>query len=217
MTEAEAITSTRSLVPDQTRSNRPAWAFIAESIAGRARWLYEMTTGQSLIANEQPRCGRNAAGLYGVDLSGPPFGSAFRHTVTTGTYVAPVAPWRRPSAGGHRIFVEGSPLTLVMHPHIMPFHVHRGAPMATLTVVGLVRRIGGGTGNVTITVQGPGSTSSQTIAVTGTQDWSAVVTGFTPTPDATQGRAVRVTFSVDDAAEHMAEQLAIWQTRKRDS
>lgn len=56
-------------------------AEIARGLAGKARWLTELVDGQSAVAGEPPVTPPNPQGLVGLDMSGPPWGSAWRHPV----------------------------------------------------------------------------------------------------------------------------------------
>lgn len=73
------------------RSQAPAYAETARSLAGRATELYELATGASSAAGEQPVTRPNPQGLTGWDLSGPPWGSALLHPVVWFTGTQPVA------------------------------------------------------------------------------------------------------------------------------
>lgn len=59
----------------------PGVSETARKLAGRARWLYEMATGESGDSSESPIVPVNPQGLYGVDHSGPPYGVALRHPI----------------------------------------------------------------------------------------------------------------------------------------
>lgn len=54
---------------------------VAQSIAGRARALYELLAGTNPFPDEQPATTRNPQRNLGHDHSGPPWGSAFLHPV----------------------------------------------------------------------------------------------------------------------------------------
>lgn len=56
-------------------------AELARGLAGKARWLNELVDGQSAVAGEPPVTPPNPQGLVGIDCSGPPWGSAWRHPV----------------------------------------------------------------------------------------------------------------------------------------
>lgn len=66
--------------PAAVRSHAPADAETIKSLAGRARWLYEMASGSpGGDAEHAPACPLNPSGRLGHDHSGPPYGSAFQH------------------------------------------------------------------------------------------------------------------------------------------
>lgn len=54
---------------------------MARSLVGRARVLNELVDGRSMVANEPAALPPNPQGLVGLDMSGPPWGSAWRHPV----------------------------------------------------------------------------------------------------------------------------------------
>jgi hypothetical protein len=69
-------------------------------LAGKNRYFYEALTG-SAPGNETAMSQKNPQGLIGLDLSGPPFGRALRHSVwqvtgiqlTSGTWLNNVRSW----------------------------------------------------------------------------------------------------------------------------
>lgn len=72
--------STKSLTKDESISNAPAVADrVIESLAGRARVLWELATGVNTQYDSGYRL--NPQGKRGTDLSGPPWGPALKHTV----------------------------------------------------------------------------------------------------------------------------------------
>lgn len=77
---SRAISST-PLTQAQVRSHAPAVAIIAESIAGRVRYLYELAAGVPAIAADGAVTPLNPQGRIGVDRSGPPWGDALQHPV----------------------------------------------------------------------------------------------------------------------------------------
>lgn len=92
--------------------SEPVTADIARALAGGSREAWELIRGQSAVTGEPPVTGRNPQGLVGVDLSGPPWGSAIRHPlvwhnrrVTTG--------FLQPDPTNKR-FSFGRPLVLVV-------------------------------------------------------------------------------------------------------
>lgn len=64
-------------------TNAEARASTVRMIAGLSRYTYEMLTGRA-ATNGEPRCiPKNPQGEYGIDLSGPPYGSAVLHPLWT--------------------------------------------------------------------------------------------------------------------------------------
>lgn len=60
-------------------SDSPANVEVAQGLAGRARILWELATGD--VPDGEAVTARNPQGLIGVDCSGPPWGSAHRYPV----------------------------------------------------------------------------------------------------------------------------------------
>lgn len=58
-----------------------AEAEIPQTLAGGVHWLHEFATGGPSVDGDEYRGPINPQGLPGHDHSGPPFGSAFRHTL----------------------------------------------------------------------------------------------------------------------------------------
>lgn len=73
--------SSAPLTQAQVRSNAPAVAIIAESIAGRVRYLYELAAGAPAIAADGVATPLNPQGRAGVDRSGAPWGDALQHPI----------------------------------------------------------------------------------------------------------------------------------------
>jgi hypothetical protein len=68
------------LTDEQCRSESEALAEVAAGLAGKARILYELASGE-VPGDGDPASGRNPQNSVGADLSGPPWGSALRHSV----------------------------------------------------------------------------------------------------------------------------------------
>jgi len=68
------------LTDEQCQSESEALAEVASGLAGKARILYELASGE-VPGDEESASGRNPQGRIGVDLSGPPWGSAVRHSI----------------------------------------------------------------------------------------------------------------------------------------
>jgi len=72
------------LPTERVNNQSPAVSETARALAGRARWLYEMLTGESGDPNEPPAIPKNPQGKYGIDHSGAPYGVAFEHPMVCG-------------------------------------------------------------------------------------------------------------------------------------
>lgn len=69
------------LEDDAFRSEAEGRAEVVRSLAGRARVLYELATGSNPFPDEPAASVRNPQGQLGIDLSGPPWGSALLHPI----------------------------------------------------------------------------------------------------------------------------------------
>lgn len=101
------VTAAGLRMPDSAfKSQAPAYAEVARSLAGRAADLYELATGEPAVAGESPLTPTNPQGLIGWDLSGPPWGSALRMPIAwfggrsadTANSLRPAHVWRHPQA-----------------------------------------------------------------------------------------------------------------------
>ncbi len=146
--------SSQPLEHAQVRSTAPALATIAASLAGRARYLYELATGQPAIAADGIVTPLNPQGRAGVDRSGPPWGDALQHPmwiaegVETTTNVYGEAPIMSFTTSGQKKFVAAR---LIVRPFqrgvLVPYS--RG-----LLVVRGIRTAGAGTATATIKIYG---------------------------------------------------------------
>jgi len=76
---------TYDLIQDATvKSYATAKAEIPRTLTGAARNLYELIAGRSARTGEPATSGLNPSGDVGVNYSGPPWGSAYRHTIAHG-------------------------------------------------------------------------------------------------------------------------------------
>lgn len=124
------IASEIGLTDADVRSRSPGYARVLQSLAGRIRTLYELATGRSVDANEQPCTSRNPQGLLGVDFSGPPWGSAWRHPLLTAGGLKPdtsgAGAWE-----GHHTYgsvVDGVRLIIPIRVWVRPFEPTELAP-----------------------------------------------------------------------------------------
>lgn len=77
-----AIAGYPSSIPlSATKNEAIASSSVALALAGRNRWLYEMLTGGPCDGEEVPAVPRNPLGTYGIDASGPPWGTAIKHPI----------------------------------------------------------------------------------------------------------------------------------------
>jgi len=77
------VASSRLLTDNEIESNAPAYGYLGLSLAGRTRVLAELETGliqPTINSYAEPSASRlNPDGQIGLNMSGPPWGSAFRH------------------------------------------------------------------------------------------------------------------------------------------
>ena len=67
------------------RTESRASSGMIRSLAARTRYLEELTSGKSAVDDERPCTPPNPQGLTGIDLSGPPWGSAIWHPIFAST------------------------------------------------------------------------------------------------------------------------------------
>ena len=79
------VASTRFLPDASVRSHAPAVSEVVQALAGKARVLSELARGAPVRDGEGLATPLNPQGLIGVDFSGPPWGSAFRHPIAIHT------------------------------------------------------------------------------------------------------------------------------------
>lgn len=184
---SRAISST-SLTQDQVRSYAPAHASIAESIAGRVRYLYELATGRAAIADDGVVTPLNPQGLPGVDRSGPPWGDALQHPMWLfeGTFASSTMYGEKPIMS---LASNGAVDSIRARLHVRPFQLAALAPygLGELTIFGL-RTGGAGTATATISVyadrtsSGPARTTtlsmSSTTALANAQVMVPLAPGF---------------------------------------
>lgn len=144
------ITSNTPLVNTETRGNAKAVSLrLAASILGRNAILYELATG--LPQNGSPFA-LNPQGKAGVDRSGPPWGTAHKHTVwafeggDTTANIYGIAPAVTFSTAGEK-------KRILANFFCRPFAPANNAPYSRLELdVGAVRLGGVGTAVITIKV-----------------------------------------------------------------
>ncbi len=112
------------LPDDQVRSEAAGRNDLARMLAGKSRLLAELATGESAVAGEPGQTKPNPQNLLGVDLSGPPWGSALRHPLawrswgkTKSTVQAVSPPSTSLLASGVTNPVSLSPFVIWVRPH----------------------------------------------------------------------------------------------------
>ena len=167
------------LTDAQVRSLARADAYMIRTLAGRTRWLEEMTSGKSAVDDEEAFAGSNPQGLIGVDLSGPPFGSAVLHPIAwysgilNANVIAPPGPLDSiPSStlNGKGVI---SPWRIWVRPHAK-LPSPSVAPYSRGLVMLRAHRVGGVNGTVTVSARqlgaDPSETKTGTFTVTATED-----------------------------------------------
>lgn len=144
------IVSSVPLVQAQVRAHAPAVASIAESLAGRVRYLYELAAGVPAVADDGVVTPLNPQGRVGVDRSGPPWGDALQHPIwiwegtPASTSIYGEEPITSLSTSGAKSSVRARMI-------VRPFQLEPLAPysLGQLTVRG-IRTAGAGTATATI-------------------------------------------------------------------
>jgi hypothetical protein len=179
---SRAVTS-QPLEHAQVRSTAPALATIAASLAGRARYLYELATGSPAIAADGIVTPLNPQGRAGVDRSGPPWGDALQHPmwIYEGTTAAANLYGEQAimsfTTSGEKKFTTAR---LIVRPFqrgvLVPYS--RG-----LLVVRGIRTAGSGTATATIRIYGPEGQAGPAQSTTLTMSTASITTSgeaYTP-------------------------------------
>jgi hypothetical protein len=176
------VVSHEPLTDEECRSLAPARAKrLAYSLSGRARYLYEMLTGEP-AADDAGGTPLNPQGRMGVDRSGPPWGDAHLHPLWTYAVcfneTQPIYPT---PASVYRQFIkmdsQGSIIRIVARFYVRPHYVAPGAPYtrAYLRGIGTSDDLVTST-TATIRVYGPegdtGPSTSATVTATSGQAFS---------------------------------------------
>lgn len=153
----------------QTANVAPADAELAQTIAGRSRWLYEMATGGPATVADPPGVPNNPQGLVGHDHSGPPYGSAPKHRLFgwSGALVDVPDTWTA-SVGAYELSPGNTRRSLRNRVWVRPFVSFVGAPYSVADVI--FRAVStGGSQDVTVEVStNGGAVSSEVLTVTTT-------------------------------------------------
>ena len=181
----------------------PAVAETARILAGRARWLYEMATGESGDSAESPIIPVNPQGLYGVDHSGPPYGVALRHGVIHGgRSIDPTRNSTHWTDADRDTVADGGPLTVQTVVWVKP-HVDGVGPYAYGYLDFVAARVGGSTVTVTATVENISAgqeSASGTLAITSGASINEFAGTSVKVPMVSGWNRIRVTFEADGTA-----------------
>lgn len=175
MTSLLRAVSHEPLTDAECRSLAPARAKrLAYSLAGRARYLYELVTGES-AAGDGLATPLNPQGFGGVDRSGPPWGDALMHPVwmLEGTLVGIYG------ADGAAVVPDGqnSVVRLLARFWVRPYQRGPSVPYSKVYLRAEGTRIPmAGTATAEIRVYGPdgeaGSYSAATVSTTSSASFS---------------------------------------------
>jgi len=152
------LSTSEGLQDGDTRSKAPALARVIQSLAGRVRVLYELAAGRSAATGEAPAIPTNPQSLFGIDHSGPPWGSCWRHPVGGACGVKPVTA----DFVGQRVrgtVASGSPLELPFAIRQRPFEVGDNVPYSRAVPVIRMWRASVGSHDVTVRCGRVGSES----------------------------------------------------------
>lgn len=170
MPPLQFITSTQWLRQSELKGTRPATARIAQSIAGRNRYLYELATGAPAFSDGQATP-LNPQGALGVDHSGPPWGNAFQHplwvmeghnAIGSGDLYGESVALTVPSS---------STVTIIARFVVRPFQKAPLVPYSRARLAAVGRTTGGAAVTTTATFRvydGPGDAASRTTTMTST-------------------------------------------------
>lgn len=122
------IYTSENLQDSDVKSKALAYGKLLRSLAGRARMAAELARGMSIVSGEPPAIPRNPSGDYGVNMSGPPWGSAWRTTMGG-------MGGRKPDANflGQKLVGQVDdthPLIIPIHHYQQPFEVFNLAPFS---------------------------------------------------------------------------------------
>lgn len=145
-----------------TKSLSPAYARKLSILAGRVRYLFELATGANGVDTGEPHMiPQNPQGLYGVDHSGPPWGSAFLHPIMVRGGMEPDSA----SMTGHRYVANVTSAARASIPIVVwqrPFEGVQGAPYSRAQFAFRWYNSTGGAIDVDATVRQPGASFGRT-------------------------------------------------------
>jgi hypothetical protein len=170
----------------QLRTHAPAVASIAESLAGRVRYLYELAAGIPAVEADGVVTPLNPQGRVGVDRSGPPWGDALQHPIWIweGTPASTGIYGEKPIAS---FTTSGTKASVRARLMVRPFQNEPLAPysLGQLTVRG-IRTAGAGTATATIrtyagtVAEDPARTATLTMASSATMASANVLIPLVP-------------------------------------
>jgi hypothetical protein len=182
------ITTHANLRDIDTRSKEQAFASVIKSLAGRLRIAAELVTGRPIIAGENASIPRNPSGDLGVNMSGPPWGSAFRAPHFGAGGIKPDTA----NFLGQRVLASVSlddpetiPLEIVMQPHAS----YAGAPLSRLRPILRAYTASGGPLTLVATCRHVSTGAERTAALTisstteATEEDSSLWWDVTPGPN----------------------------------
>lgn len=180
------IVSSSPLTQSQVKTYAPAHAVIAESLAGRVRYLYELATGKAAVADDGIVTPPNPQGLAGVDRSGPPWGDALTHPlwVWEGLETSSTVYGEKPIAS---LSGTGDRARVLARLQVRPFQERPGTPysLGELNIYG-VRTGGAASATATIstypdrTDTGSARTTTLTMPTIGTLAVAVVLIPLSP-------------------------------------
>jgi hypothetical protein len=178
------VVSHEPLTDAECRSLAPARAKrLAYSLSGRARYLYEMLTGEPAV-DDGGATPLNPQGRMGIDRSGPPWGDAHLHPMWTyAATVSTVLAYVYPAANvTHQRVIEMSSgvdsfKRITARFWVRPHYAAPSMPYTRAYLRARATRIGGsGTATATIRVYGPegdsGPSTSATVSTAGAASFS---------------------------------------------
>jgi hypothetical protein len=178
------VVSHEPLTDAECRSLAPARAKrLAYSLSGRARYLYEMLTGEPAV-DDGGATPLNPQGRMGIDRSGPPWGDAHLHPMWTyAATVSTVLAYVYPAANvTHQRVIEMSSgvdsfKRITARFWVRPHYAAPSMPYTRAYLRARATRIGGsGTATATIRVYGPegdsGPSTPATVSTTGAASFS---------------------------------------------
>ena len=176
------IVSSSALTQSQVRTHSPALASIAESLAGRVRYLYELAAGVPAVADDGVVTPLNPQGRVGVDRSGPPWGDALPHPiwVMEGTSAATDIYGEKPIAS---LSLSGNKASIRARMIVRPFQQGALVPysIGTLRVFG-IRTAASGTATATIRTYAGTEAREPTRTATLTMSTTALTEAAVPIP-----------------------------------